>query len=52
MIKENPGIAGVLLGIDVNIALAVALDNVAIGIRVGFVFVAGSIVRARRKEEE
>jgi len=52
MIKENPKVAGVLLGIGVGIALAVALGNIAIGIGVGFVFVAGSLVWASRKEEE
>jgi len=52
MIKENPRLAGILLGIGVGIALAVALDNVVIGIGAGFVFVAGSILRTKRKEEE
>jgi len=52
MIKDNFRLAGILLGIGVGIALAVALDNVAIGIGVGIVFVAGSIVRGTRKEEE
>jgi hypothetical protein len=50
--QRKPRLAGILLGIGVDIALAVALDNVAIGIGVGFVYVAGSIVRATRKVEK
>ena len=50
MIKDNPRLAGVLLGIGVGIALAVALDNIAIGIGVGVVFVAGSVVAGKKKE--
>ena len=52
MIKNNPRVAGVLLGIGMGIALAVALGNIAIGIGVGFVFVTGSVVWANQKKEE
>ena len=44
--------AGILLGIGVGVALAVALDNIAIGIGVGLVFVAGSIIRLGREEDQ
>jgi hypothetical protein len=50
--QRKTRLAGILLGIGVDIALAVALDNVAIGIRVGFVSVAGSMLRATRKVEK
>lgn len=51
MFKDNPRLAGVLLGIGVGIALAVALDNIAIGIGVGFVLGAGVAARLDRKDE-
>ena len=51
MIKDNPRLAGVLLGLGVGIALAIALDNIAIGIGVGVVFVAGSVVAGEKKED-
>ena len=44
--------AGILLGLGVGIALAVALDNIAIGIGVGTVFVATSLVRLKRDQED
>jgi len=44
--------AGILLGVGVGIALAVALDNIAIGIAVGFVFVAGSIIKLGREKDQ
>ena len=51
MIKDNPGLAGVLPGIGVGNALAVALDNFAIGIRVGLVLGAGFVFGMERKNE-
>ena len=42
---------GFLFAIGVGVALVVSLDNIAIGIGVGLLFVAGFIVRRKREEE-
>ncbi len=50
-VKDNPRLAGILLGIGVGVALAVALDNIAIGIGVGFALGAGVAVGMAQKDE-
>lgn len=43
--------SGVALGVVIGTALSVALDNIAVGIGVGFVFVAGAIVANKKRSK-
>ena len=49
MIKDKSGVSGFL---GVGISLAVALDNIAIGIGVGLVLTAGYVVRKGQTDKE
>ena len=45
-------LVGLLFGIGLKVALAVALNNIAIGFGVGVVFTAGLVTAAQRNEDK
>jgi len=53
VMKENqiPFYARILLIISIGVALAVALDNIAIGIGIALIFLAGLVVRRNNLSE-